>query len=115
MSLIAKSCIDGGIVSLTGVVSRDAVYSELAKVMHPAIDRSLMDLGIIRDIEVEGGRVRVSLAFPFPNIPIRDHLIDLVREPLVKMGAEVEIETTVMSKDELQRFLAMERESWKGF
>ena len=54
------------------------------------------------------------MAFPFPNIPIRDYLVNSVREPIEKLGVEVEVEITAMDKEELERFLAMEQEGWKG-
>lgn len=95
-------------------ISRDDVREILAGIKHPAIDRTLLDLGIIKAVEVEGDNVRVIMAFPFPNIPIGDYLINSVRGPLDERGIAVEIETTVMNEDELQKFLAMEKEGWKG-
>jgi len=40
--------------------------------------------------------------------------VNSVREPIEKLGAEVEVEITVMDQGELERFLAMEQEGWKG-
>lgn len=90
------------------------VRKVLAWVKHPMIDRSLLDLGIIKDISVENDKIEITLAFPFPNIPIQEHLIDSVREPITKLGAEVEVKLTVMNQEELQKFLAMEQDAWKG-
>ena len=36
-----------------------------------------------------------------------------VREPMEKLGAEVEVEIEVMNPEELERFLAVEQENWK--
>jgi len=47
-------------------------------VKHPAIDRTLTELGILKDITVEGDTVFVTLAFPFPGIPIRELLVESV-------------------------------------
>ena len=95
-------------------ISEEDIRDVLAWVNHPMIDRSLLDLGIIKHIAVEQGKVKVTLAFPFPNIPIKDHIVHSVREPLQKLGAEVEVKLTVMNHDELQKFLAMEQDAWKG-
>jgi len=35
-----------------------------------------------------------------------------LREPIKNLGYEVEVKTTVMNQEELQRFLAMEKEAW---
>ncbi|MFX1555476.1 MAG: iron-sulfur cluster assembly protein [Promethearchaeota archaeon] len=95
-------------------ISEEDVRNVLAWVNHPMIDRSLLELGIIKHIAVEQGKVNVTLAFPFPNIPIKDHIIHSVREPIQKLGAEIEVKLTVMNHDELQKFLAMEQDAWKG-
>ena len=95
-------------------ISEEDVRKVLARVNHPMIDRSLLELGVIKHIAVEQRKVKVTLAFPFPIIPIKDHIIQSVREPLQKLGAEIEVKLTVMNHDELQKFLAMEQDAWKG-
>jgi metal-sulfur cluster biosynthetic enzyme len=95
-------------------ISEEDVRSILADVKHPAIDRTLLDLGIIKSITVENNNVKILLAFPFPNIPIEEQLIQSVREPLNRQGLAAEIGITVMDEEELHKFLAMEQEGWKG-
>lgn len=95
-------------------ISEEYVRGVLARVKHPMIDRSLLELGIIKHITVEQRKVEVTLAFPFPNIPIKDQLIHSVREPIQKLGAEMEVKLTVMNHDELKKFLAMEQDAWKA-
>jgi ATP-binding protein involved in chromosome partitioning len=95
-------------------ISEQEVRQTLSKIKHPAIDHTLLELGIIKAINVESGKATIILAFPFPNIPIKDHLINSVREPIEKLGVEVEIKATVMTQEKLQRFLAMEQDAWKG-
>ena len=99
---------------MTRKISQEDVRKALVGVKHPMIDRTLLDLGIIRYINVENNRAKITLAFPFPNIPIKEHLINSVREPITKLGAEVDVKLTVMNQEEIQRFLAMEQEAWKG-
>jgi len=95
-----------------GEISEEKVRNAVAQVRHPAIDRTLMELGILKDITVEDDKVIITLAFPFPGIPIRELLVESVREPVEEMGAKVEVKTTVMTAEELQAFLAMEQEAW---
>jgi len=96
------------------LITKEDALKAVEQVMHPAIDRNLLDLGIVKDIDVEGKDAVVTFAFPFPNIPIADQLIDSVRYPLQKLGLNVEVKITIMNQDELRAFLAMEQESWKG-
>ncbi|MCK4397316.1 DUF59 domain-containing protein [candidate division WOR-3 bacterium] len=95
-------------------ISEENVRKILADVKHPAIDRTLLELGIIKSITAENDNVKILLAFPFPNIPIKEQIINSIRELLNNQGLEVEIEITVMDEGELHKFLAMEQESWKG-
>lgn len=95
-------------------ISKEDALKLAAQVLHPAIDRNLVDLGIVKDIDVDGDVATVTFAFPFANIPIADQLISSVRVPLESQGLNVEIKITVMTESELQTFLAMEQEGWKG-
>jgi len=95
-------------------ISEEDVRKILADVKHPAIDRTLLDLGIIKSVTVENDNVKILLAFPFPNIPIGEQLIKSIREPLDKQSLAVEIGITVMDEEEVHKFLAMEQEGWKG-
>ena len=95
-------------------ISEERVRDLLKEVKHPAIDCSLLDLGIVKDIVVKDDKVVITMALPFPNIPVIDQLISSIKEPLEPLGVEVEITQTTMSPDEVQKFLTMEQEGWKG-
>ena len=97
-------------------VSEDTVRSLLSGVMHPAINKSLLDLGIIKEISVENEDVLIVFALPFPNIPlqIKDQMIQSILTPLKAEGIEPRIETTVMTQQELNNFLSLEQQNWKG-
>jgi ATP-binding protein involved in chromosome partitioning len=95
-------------------ISEESIRNMLEKVKHPAIDRSLLDLGIIKKIAIEDGKVAITMALPFPNIPIIDQLISSIREPIDKLGIKIEVKQTIMNQDELQKFLTIEQEGWKG-
>lgn len=95
-------------------ISEQELHQTLSRIKHPAIDHTLIDLGILKDITIRNDKVELTLAFPFPEIPIKDYLINSVQEPIKKLGAEVEVKIDVMNDEERQAFLAMEKKSWKG-
>ncbi len=95
-------------------ITTDDALKIVSQVMHPAVDRNLVDLGIVKDIEVENDNATVIFAFPFPNIPIANQLISSVQFPLEKLGLSVEYKITTMNQEEVQAFLAMEQAAWKG-
>ncbi len=96
------------------MITKEMALEAIQDVMHPAINFSLLDLGIVKHVSTEGNIVYVTFAFPFPNIPIADTLIRSIAEPLEKMGAEVRADMVLMTEAEKQRFLQMEQEAWTG-
>ncbi|MCD6472027.1 DUF59 domain-containing protein [Candidatus Aerophobetes bacterium] len=95
-------------------ISEEEIRKAMAQVKHPAINRTLIDLGIIKDETIKGSKVTITIALPSLDIPIKDYLIRSVREPIEKLNARVEVKLIAMNQEELRKFLIMEQESWKG-
>ena len=95
-------------------MTKEIVLNTLSDVEHPAIRYSLLKLGIVTDVELTGNKVKVVFAFPFPNIPIADYLIQSVTKPVKQLGLELEYTTRIMNDDERNLFLQLETEAWKG-
>jgi len=96
-------------------ISEKDIFNLVNKVKHPAINRTLRELGIIKDISIKNNKdnkVLITMAFPFPNIPIKDQLVSSIKEPIERVGAEVQMRYTIMNQDELQAFLKMEEAGW---
>ena len=93
--------------------SIENVRQAIAKVMHPAIDLTLMDLGMIRDIALAGNNASLSLVIPFPGIPILSFLEKSLKESVKPLGIDLKIKIEHMNQEEIQNFLAMEKEAWK--
>ena len=95
--------------------SEEYIRREIGNVMHPTIDCSLVELGIVKNIQIKPGGVIITMALPFADVPvsIKDYLVDSLRESIEEIEAVVEIETVMMTKEELQRFLALEKKNWK--
>lgn len=90
------------------------VMSDIAGVMHPAIDLSLTELGIVKDIDPQEKTVEVLFAFPFANIPIADKLVGSVKEVIEKHKLDFKHETVVMNDEERREFMRLEQMAWKG-
>jgi Mrp family chromosome partitioning ATPase len=87
----------------------EQVVDALRGVMHPEIEqRSLVELKMIRDVSVEGSKVTLTLLLPFKQVPIRDELIGRVREAVMELDAnlEVEVQLAEMSQQERAAFMA---------
>jgi len=94
-------------------MKKEEVMNILNKVMHPEIDASLVELGMIKEVNVKENKVTVVMVFPFPGVPIKGMLIESVKKPLEDAGLNVEIKDTVMDQGELEKFFRMEQEKWK--
>jgi metal-sulfur cluster biosynthetic enzyme len=94
--------------------TKEDILKKLDNVMHPAINFSLVKLGIVKDIILNGQTAKVVFALPFPNIPILYDLIFSVSQPVMEMDLKFEYETVLMTETEKTRFMQLEAEGWKG-
>ncbi len=101
---------------MTENISQEDVRQAVGEVMHPAISRTLVELGMVKDITLEHGKVTLTMALPILGIPasVKDYLVNSLREAVMGLGAEAEVKIIEMNQEERQAFLAMEWESWKG-
>ena len=61
------------------------VREALKKVLDPEYPISLVDLGLIRGIEVEGSTARIKLTYTCMGCPATDMIQDDIRERLLQM------------------------------
>ena len=100
---------------MTKKISEKKVYKTVEQVMHPAISRTLIELGMVKHITLENDKVIITLALPILDIPasIKDQLVSSLCKAVASLGAEAEVRIMEMNQEERQAFLAMEQESWK--
>ena len=87
----------------------------LAHVMHPEIDYSLVDLGMIKDVSVEEETIAITLNLPVAGVPIRDLLAQIARDGIVEAdpNAHVQIQFATMNDEERAAFMRKAQEKWK--
>lgn len=90
------------------------IEDTIASVMHPSIDLSLITLGLVKDVKVTDEKAEVTFAFPFPNIPIGEQLINSVKLPVTNLGVAFDYQVVIMTEEEKQKFLQLEASAWKG-
>ena len=97
-------------------ISEQDVHQAIGQVMHPEINRSLVELGMVKDVTLRDDKVSLSLVLPFLGIPasIKDYLVNSLRQALMKLGAKAEIKIAEMNQEERLAFLVMEQEGWRG-
>jgi ATP-binding protein involved in chromosome partitioning len=97
-------------------ISEEDVHQVIGQVMHPKISRTLVELGMVKDIALKGDEVSLTLVLPLLGIPasIKDYLVNSLRQAVMKLGAKVEVRIAEMNQEERLAFLTMEQESWGG-
>ena len=95
-------------------MTKEEVIEIISDVKHPAIDYSLIDLGIVKNIRVEDDKVKITFSLPFPQVPIKDMLMNSIDQTLQSSGVNADYDFTVMDEKERTKFLRMEQEAWKG-
>jgi ring-1,2-phenylacetyl-CoA epoxidase subunit PaaD len=78
------------------MVTAAKVWKALAEVPDPEIPViSLVDLGVVRDVEVEGERVRVEFTPTFLGCPAQEVMRDWMAEAVRALGGEPEIDVVL--------------------
>jgi ring-1,2-phenylacetyl-CoA epoxidase subunit PaaD len=78
------------------MVTAERVWEALAEVPDPEIPViSLVDLGVVRDVEVEDARVRVEFTPTFLGCPAVDAMRDRMEEAVRALGGEPQIDVVL--------------------
>ena len=94
--------------------SEQEIRQALAQVKHPEIAYTLLELGMLKDITVEGSKVSLTLTLPSLGIPVpvKDYLVDSIHQALAKLKVSgyVEVMLAEMGPEERTRFIIMSKE-----
>ena len=91
------------------------MHHAIEQVMHPEISRTLVELGMVRDIALKDAEVTLTLVLPFLGIrgSIKDYLVNSLRQAVMRLGANVEIRIAEMNEEERLAFSVMVQENRK--
>jgi len=70
------------------------IMEKLKEVIDPELGISIVDLGLIYGVEVEGKKVKVKLTLTTPLCPLGGFVIASVEEKIRELGYEPEVELT---------------------
>ena len=80
-------------------MTKEDILAILEEVKHPAQgEKSLVALGMVKDIEIQGDAVTVTLAFPKRRDPLAEYLIGSARAALIRhlpQGVRAEVKAVV--------------------
>lgn len=76
-------------------VGRDQVTQALREVLDPELGMSVVDLGLIYDVQVDAGRVRITMTLTAPGCPLHDSMTEWVRQAVRKIRGVDEVEVAI--------------------
>ena len=85
------------------MITRDDVIEALRGVDDPELHRSVVDLGMVRDVVIDGADITVHLALTIAGCPLRDYFHRVVPERIRQMcpgAGAVNVELSAMSEEE---------------
>lgn len=95
-------------------ISVSDVYDVLSGLKHPEFQSiNMLELGMISEVDVQDDHIKVILALPSLDVPIKKELIDSIYHAVENMSADhVQVEVDVVAMDDEKRnaFKTMARE-----
>ncbi|NPA95464.1 MAG: Mrp/NBP35 family ATP-binding protein [Thermodesulfobacteria bacterium] len=97
-------------------ITREQVIEALKKVNDPELNKSLVDLGMVKDIEIAGPHVRVTIALTMAGCPLKDKIKSDVKEALSAIPGigEVRVVLTTMTSAERAKLFGQEPSEMEG-
>ena len=74
------------------MVSVEEVQEVLRDVIDPELGLDFVELGLIYDIEVEGGKVKITYSLTTPACPIGPQVAEQIEEYVSELGGVEEVE-----------------------
>ena len=86
-------------------VTEAQVVEALRPVEDPELHRSIVDLGMLRDVRIDGGQIGVLVALTVPGCPLKNEIQRRVTDAALELDGvtAVDVEFTVMSDDDRER------------
>jgi metal-sulfur cluster biosynthetic enzyme len=80
----------------TPIIDGSFVLNALRQVIDPELDCNIVDLGLIYDIQIDGGKVRVTMTLTTPGCPMHESIRWGVQNTLLKLEEIDEAEVDVV-------------------
>ena len=86
------------------MVSKDAVMAALKEVIDPELHISIVNLRMVKQVDIEGENVKVLVALTVGGCPLSETISEDIQKTVTKLPGvkQVTVETTVMTKKELE-------------
>ncbi len=96
------------------MVTKSKIMDVLSTVIDPEIGLNIVELGMVKEVEIGDGRVRILIALTVPSCPLADTIKRDIERAVNSLDGvhSVTVETTSMSQEELDRLKSRLREKF---
>jgi len=97
------------------MIDQALVLEALKGVNDPELGKSLVELGMVHDVQVEDGRVRFTLALTTMACPLRERIVEDARQAVLALDGiqDVQVSLREMTPEEKERVWPKERQPQK--
>ncbi len=85
------------------MVDKEKIMEALGTVQDPELHRSLTELDMIKDVQIDGGNVKIEVTLTIPECPLKKKISDDVIEAVAKLDGVEAVEVTFGSMTAEQR------------
>ncbi|MDI6860679.1 MAG: Mrp/NBP35 family ATP-binding protein [Caldisericia bacterium] len=84
-------------------MNKEYIIEKLKEVKDPEINKSVVELNMIRNLEFQDKKISLDLFLTIPNCPLKDKLKESIENKLKEIGfEEININLKIMEKEELE-------------
>jgi metal-sulfur cluster biosynthetic enzyme len=76
-------------------VTREQVTQALRDVFDPELGMSIVDLGLIYGVQIDGGRVQVTMTLTAQGCPLHDSMAEWVRQAVERIPGVEAVEVAI--------------------
>jgi Mrp family chromosome partitioning ATPase len=94
------------------MIDTDKIFEVLSQINHPELQRSLIDLQMVRDVQIHDSKVEVTIALTVPNCPLKDQIESDVHTVIATLPEvkQVSIQWTAMTNEERKALFSDSKE-----
>ena len=75
--------------------TEEQVMHALGSVLDPELGMSVVELGLIYNVAIEGDRVAITMTLTAPGCPIHDAMSEWVQQAVMKVPGVTDVEVTI--------------------
>lgn len=95
------------------MVTKEAVLNALSYVMDPDLHQDLVSLGMIKDIQIDGGRVSFTIELTTPSCPLKSEIENDARQAVLDMTEVKEVEINMSARVRTPKAVAIDKNQFK--